>query len=226
MLYIVATPIGNLADMSQRAKTILSEAELIIAENPSHSRKLFEHFELGKKRFAQFAEHNEEASVGRIIAEIKTFDALGKHVVLISDAGMPGISDPGFRVVRAAVAAGITVSPIPGPSAGISALAASGLPTDKFVFFGFLPKTEPKLVAQLKQAQSIEATAVFYESPQRIIKTLGYIAKRFPQAKVCVGRELSKIHEEFTRGSAAEVLDIFEKKPSVKGEITVIVSFK
>lgn len=226
MLYIVATPIGNLSDLSSRAKEILSKCELVIAENPSHSRHLFDYFELPKKRFVQFAEHNEESAAARIVADIAKLDAAGKDIALISDAGMPGISDPGFRIVRAALAQNIKVSPIPGASAAISAVAASGLPTDKFVFFGFLPKTEVKVVSQLKQAESIEATAVFYESPQRILKTLGFIAKHFPTAKVSVARELTKIHEEFVRGSAQQALDEFKKRASIKGEITVVVSFK
>jgi 16S rRNA (cytidine1402-2'-O)-methyltransferase len=226
MLYIVATPLGNLSDLSPRAKEILSNCELIIAENPSHSRHLFDYFELPKKRFAQFAEHNEESAVAKIVKEISALDAAGKDAALISDAGMPGISDPGFRVVRAALAENIKVSPIPGPSAAVSALAASGLPTDKFVFFGFLPKTEVKVVSQLEQAKNIQATAVFYESPQRIVKTLGFIAGHFPEAKISVARELTKIHEEFVRGGAEDVVAEFKKRPSIKGEITVVVSFK
>ncbi len=139
---------------------------------------------------------------------------------------MPGISDPGFRVVRAAIAEEIMVSPIPGASAAVSALAASGLPTDKFIFFGFPPKTEPKFLKLMEEAKSIDATAVLYESPQRIVKSLGFIASTYPEAHVCVARELTKIHEEFLRGSAQEVTGVLNSRPSVKGEITLVVSFK
>lgn len=226
MLYIVATPIGNLGDITDRAKEILGSCELVIAENPMHSKRLFNHFTLPKKRFLQFADFNEESSLPKILEEIKKVEVGGGNTVLISDAGMPGISDPGFRVVRAAVLAGITISPIPGASAAVAALAASGLPTDKFIFFGFPPKTEVKLVKLMEEAKNIEATSVFYESPQRIVKTLGYIANAFPDSKVCVARELTKIHEEFLRGAAKEISDILSARPSIKGEITVIVSFK
>ena len=221
MLYILATPIGNLNDFSDRAKEILQNTNLVIAENPSHSQILINHFGSGKKRMLQFAEHNELAVIPKIMTELEKVDA-----VLISDAGTPGISDPGFRIVRAAIEKGIQVSPIPGPSAAISALSASGLPTDKFVFLGFVPKTEVKLIRELQSAKDIQATAVFYESPQRILKTLAYVTKAFPEAKVVVAREITKIHEEFLRGSAQHVAGQLAKKPSVKGEITVVISLK
>ena len=221
MLYILATPIGNLKDFSERGENILQKVDLIIAENPGHSQILLTHFGIAKKRIIQFAEHNEQKALPKIITELKKLDA-----VLISDAGTPGISDPGFRLVRAAIAEGIEVSPIPGPSAAISALCASGLPTDKFVFLGFVPKTEVKLIRELEQIKNIQATVVFYESPQRISKTLEYISNNFPDAKVVVARELTKIHEEFLRGSVKEVLEKLQNKTSIKGEITVVLSFK
>ncbi len=221
MLYVLATPLGNLKDISERAKEILQQADLIIAENPGHSQILLRRLEISGKKMLQFAEHNEERMLPRMIEEIKT-----KSVVIISDAGTPAISDPGFRIVRAAIKEGLEVVPIPGPNAAVTALSASGLPTDKFVFLGFVPKTEVKLIRELEAVKNIEATAVFYESPHRIVKSLGYIAKHWPACAVVVAREMTKMHEEFVRGTASEVLENFAKRPSVKGEITVMLSFK
>lgn len=221
MLYILSTPIGNLSDLSERAKQTLAECDLVIAENPSYSKRLFEHLNIPAKKFIQFAEHNEQEKLPIILKELKD-----KNAVLLSDAGTPGISDPGFRVVRAAIASEIQVVPIPGPNAAITALCASGLPTDKFIFLGFVPKTEIKFTNELKSAEDLEATIIFYESPHRIIKSIGFIASSWPNAKVVVARELTKIHEEFIRGTATEVLTKLEARASIKGEITVLVSFK
>jgi len=221
MLYILSTPIGNLSDLSERAKQTLAECDLVIAENPSYSKRLFEHLNIPAKKFVQFAEHNEQVKLPLILKELKD-----KNAVLLSDAGTPGISDPGFRVVRAAIASEIQVVPIPGPNAAITALCASGLPTDKFIFLGFVPKTEIKFTNELKSALDLEATIIFYESPHRIIKSVGFIASSWPNAKVVVARELTKIHEEFIRGTATEVLTLLEARASIKGEITVLVSFK
>ena len=221
MLYILATPLGNLGDISERAKETLKSVDLIIAENPSYSKRLLDHLDITDKKVVQFAEHNEEASLPKIIAQLHTETA-----VLISDAGTPGISDPGFRLVREAVREGIEVSPIPGPNAAITALCASGLPTDKFIFLGFVPKTEIKLTRELEASKQIEATTVFYESPHRIIKTIEYIHNSWPDANVVIARELTKIHEEFIRGKASEVLSNLKSRPSIKGEIVVVVSFK
>lgn len=221
MLYILSTPIGNLSDLSERAKQTLAECDLVIAENPSYSKRLFEHLNIPAKKFIQFAEHNEQVKLPLILKELKD-----KNAVLLSDAGTPGISDPGFRVVRAAIASEIQVVPIPGPNAAITALCASGLPTDKFIFLGFVPKTEIKFTNELKSAEDLEATIVFYESPHRIIKSVGFIANSWPSAKVVVARELTKIHEEFIRGTAIEVKTKLEARTSIKGEITVLVSFK
>ncbi len=221
MLYIIATPIGNLGDITQRALDTMKAADFIIAENPAHSGKLLEHFVLGKKPMVQFADHNEMKVLDKIVERLKT-----QTGCLVSDAGTPGISDPGFRLVRACITAGVEIIPIPGASAAITALSASGLPTDKFLFTGFLPKTEPKLLRLLEEIKSIEATLIAYESPQRIAKTVGMIAKLFPDANVVVSRELTKMHEEFIRGSATEVIEQLNSKSSIKGEITILVSFK
>lgn len=221
MLYVVATPIGNLADISLRALDVLKRVDLIIAESPGHSQKLLTHYQITGKRLVQFAEHNELRVLDKLVAQLKTADA-----ALLTDAGTPGISDPGFRLVRECVKQNIQVVPVPGPNAALAALSASGLATDKFLFLGFLPKTEIKLIKTLDPARAIEATAIFYESPERIIKTLGYIANAFPDSQVVVARELTKIHEEFVRGTVLSVKAKLSKRPSIKGEITVILSFK
>ena len=225
MLYIVATPLGNLGDISDRMRSTLADASFIIAENPLHTKTLLDYVGISGKRMIQFAEHNEHAQLPKIIAELKMLVPT-QSAVLTSDAGTPGISDPGFKLIRACIAEGITVSPIPGPNAAVSGLSASGLPTDKFLFFGFVPKTEIKLTNELKKAETAEATAVFYESPHRIVKTIGYIAKEWPAAQVVVAREMTKIHEEFIRGTATAVATNLAARLSIKGEMTVLVSFK
>lgn len=221
MLYIVATPIGNLGDITLRALDTLKSVDMIIAENPSHTRKLLTHFEIIGKKLVQFADHNEQRALPKLLDQLKTANA-----ALVSDAGMPAISDPGFRLVRACAEQGIEITVIPGASASISALAASGLPTDRFLFVGFLPKTEPKLKRIIGEAKTAAATLVAYESPQRIVKTLELIKKITPGAKVVIARELTKLHEEFIRGSVDEVLQQLKAKASIKGEITLVVSLK
>ncbi len=221
MLYIVPTPLGNLKDITIRAKEILAECDFIIAENPSTTHKLLRLLELPKKEVVQFADHNEQKVLESLTLRLKDASAC-----LVSDAGMPGISDPGFRLVRACREEKIQVIPLPGPSAAITALAGSGLPTDRFLFFGFLQKTEHKVLQTITMARDTESTLIAYESPQRISKTIRFIANQFPNARVVVARELTKIHEEFIIGSAQEVFTALESKPSIKGEITLLVSFK
>jgi 16S rRNA (cytidine1402-2'-O)-methyltransferase len=221
MLFILATPLGNLGDISERAAETLKNVGVIIAENPAYSKRLLDHLGITGKKLVQFAEHNEQSALPKMIEVLKSSDA-----ALISDAGTPGISDPGFRLVREAIKENIAVSPIPGPNAAVSALCASGLPTDKFIFLGFVPKTEVKLVRELGASKQIEATTVFYESPHRIEKTVGYIAKTWPEANVVIARELTKIHEEFIRGTAENVLQELTKRGGIKGEIVVVLSFK
>jgi 16S rRNA (cytidine1402-2'-O)-methyltransferase len=221
MLYIVPTPLGNLEDITARAKNQLSACDFIIAENPSQTHKLLQLLGLPKKEIKQFADHNEHKVINQLLERIKIETAC-----LVSDAGTPGISDPGFRLVRAARKANINVVSLPGPNAAITALAGSGLPTDKFLFVGFFPKTEPKLIRVVQEAKQISATLIGYESPQRLLKTLGYIATTFPDANIVVARELTKMHEEYQTGNANELIKIFEAKPSIKGEVTMVISFK
>lgn len=235
MLTILPTPIGNLKDMSFRGVEALTSASFIIAENPAHTAKLIALLakddpettsplvpllkRRGKVEMVQFAEHNETKILPKLLERLE-----GENAVLVSDAGTPGISDPGFRLVRACWENGIKVDSLPGPSAVVTALAGSGLPTDKFFFVGFLPKTENKVVQLLTQAKDIEATLVAYDSPERITKTLGFIAKAFPNAQVFVGRELTKLHQTFYRNTAESLAQTFPS--SIKGEITLCVSFK
>lgn len=221
MLYIVPTPLGNLGDITQRATDTLEACDFIIAENPATTHKLLQLLKLPKKQVVQFADHNEKLVLDKYLERLKTETAC-----LVSDAGTPGVSDPGFRLVRAARVNKIEVVALPGPSAAITALSASGLPTDRFLFVGFFPKTEFKVVEFVTLAKEAQATLIAYESPQRIVKTLEYINKNFPAVQVVVARELTKLHEEYTSGTPQEILDILKPKPSIKGEITLLLSFK
>lgn len=221
MLYIVPTPLGNLGDITSRAREQLSACDFIIAENPLTTGKLIKLLELPKKPLVQFADHNERLVLEKYIDRLQTETAC-----LVSDAGTPGISDPGFRLIRAAREANIEVVALPGANAATTALSASGLPTDRYLFTGFLPKTEHKVVELINQAKMVEATLVTYESPQRIIKTLQYIEKNFPEVSCVVARELTKMHEEYLTGTPAELLEKLKGKQSIKGEITFLLSFK
>ncbi len=221
MLTIVPTPIGNLEDITLRAIRTLTEVDFIIAENPLHTGTLLKHLGIPKKELVQLADHNEAIAIPKILAKLQTHNA-----ALVSDAGTPAISDPGFKLVRACTEAQLSVESIPGPSAVTTALAGSGLPSDRFLFVGFLPKTEPKLLAALKDAEQTSSTLIIYESPQRIVKSAQVIAKYFPTAKVVVAREITKLHEEYIRGSAVEVAQILANRTSIKGEIVLLISFK
>ncbi len=241
MLYVVATPIGNLGDITLRAIETLRTCDFIMAENPNYSRRLLQYIDglptqgteyeqkdqpvnpttTAKKEVVQFAEHNEQQILKELARRL-----IKETGCLITDAGTPGISDPGFRLVRECVKNNVSVVPIPGANAAITALCASGLPTDKFMFLGFLQKTANKTVATLQTAADAEATAIFYESPERILKTLSYVANAFPVSQVVIARELTKMHEEFIRGVPLEVIHLLKQKPSIKGELTVMISFK
>ena len=221
MLYVVATPIGNLDDLTLRAIEQLKACTFVIAENPLYSKRLLEHIAAWPKEMVQFAEHNEQQIVKELTRRLGKEDAC-----LITDAGTPGVSDPGFRLVRECVKENVQVVPLPGASAAVAALSASGLPTDKFIFLGFLQKTAVKTVEAMQSAANADATAIFYESPERILKTLNYISNAFPSAQVVVARELTKMHEEFIRGTPMDVLHKLKDRPSIKGELTVLVSFK
>ncbi|WP_459210130.1 16S rRNA (cytidine(1402)-2'-O)-methyltransferase [Aquimarina rhabdastrellae] len=219
-LYLVPTPIGNLEDMTFRAIKVLKEVDLILAEDTRTSGKLLKHFEINTQMHSHHM-HNEHKTVEGIISKLQS----GLSIALISDAGTPAISDPGFLLTRACVANDIAVECLPGATAFVPALVNSGLPNDKFVFEGFLPvkkgrQTRFKLLAEETR------TIIFYESPHKLLKTLNNIMEYFgADRQVSVSRELSKLHEETVRGTAAEVLKHFENKPP-KGEIVLIVAGK
>lgn len=219
-LYIVPTPIGNLKDITLRALEVLQEVDLILAEDTRTSGKLLKHFEITTQMHSHHM-HNEHKTTAAIVSRIKS----GQSVALISDAGTPAISDPGFLLTRACVEAGIQVDCLPGATAFVPALVNSGLPCDKFVFEGFLP---PKKGRQTRlQLLSLETrTIIFYVSPHKLVKTLAQIIEYFGQDRpVSVSREITKLHEQTIRGSALEVLAHFQAK-APKGEIVLIVGAK
>jgi 16S rRNA (cytidine1402-2'-O)-methyltransferase len=219
-LYIVATPIGNLEDITLRALRILREADLIACEDTRHTQKLLNHFEI-KTPTQSYHEHNEAARAKQLVERI----GKGERIALVCDAGTPGISDPGERLIRVAVEHGANVVSIPGPSAMISALVASGLPTESFRFVGFLPARSGERRSVLESLRSAKETLVFYEAPHRIVEMLTDLGRVLgEQRRIVVARELTKIHEEFLRGTASEISTELSKRPAVKGEMTVIVS--
>jgi 16S rRNA (cytidine1402-2'-O)-methyltransferase len=221
MLYIISTPIGNLDDMSHRAVDILRDIDIIIAEDSRRTFVLANRYGLGKKKIIVFNEHNEHKELPKIINLLKE----GKNMALTTDSGTPGISDPGFLVIREAIKEGIEISPVPGACAFISALVCSGLPSDKFSFHGFMPKKPGQKKEIIEKMGESETTSVFYESPHRIDKTLADIVTIMPKRQIAVARELTKRHEEFTRGTATEVFAKFTEQ-IVKGEMVVIVAPK
>jgi len=217
-LYLVATPIGNLEDITHRALRILREADLIACEDTRHTRKLLDHYGISKP-LTSYHEHNEAARAQELVEKLLA----GASVALVSDAGMPLVSDPGYRVVAAAIAAGITVIPIPGPSALVAALAASGLPTDSFYFGGFLPAKSGQRARTLEALRDNTSTLIFYEAPHRILAALEDVETVLGPRYVVVARELTKIHEEFLRGPVSEVRATLESRGATKGEITLLI---
>jgi 16S rRNA (cytidine1402-2'-O)-methyltransferase len=217
-LYIVATPIGNLEDISARAVRILGEVDLIACEDTRQTRKLLDRYGIAKP-LVSYHEHNEQARSADLLSELEA----GKNIALVSDAGTPLIADPGYRLVELARRNGISVSPIPGPSALLAALSASGLPTNSFVFNGFLPPKRAQRRKLLEDFRSSEATLVFYEAPHRILGALEDIEEVLGPRPVVLARELTKIHEEFLHGTAAEIQQVLQQRPSVKGEITLMI---
>lgn len=219
-LYIVPTPIGNLEDMTFRAIRILKEVDLILAEDTRTSGKLLKHFEIGTHMHSHHM-HNEHKTIENLITRLKA----GETIALISDAGTPAISDPGFLLTRACVENNITVECLPGATAFVPALVNSGLPNDKFVFEGFLPDKKGKQTRYLALAEETR-TMILYVSPHKLVKTLTEFITYFGEDRsICVSRELSKMHEENVRGTVREVLTHFENKPP-KGEIVVVIGGK
>ena len=218
-LYVVATPIGNLEDLTHRATRILKEVSLIACEDTRHTRKLLNHYGI-KTKTISYHEHNEREQASHLIELIKT----GIDVAVVSDAGTPGISDPGFRIVSLALAESIPVVPLPGPTALVSALVASGLPSDEFFFAGFLPARQTARRNRLAELATIKSTLVFYEAPHRIIEALKDAREILGEREAVVARELTKLHEEILRGRLGELVNQFEQsKHEPRGEMVLII---
>jgi 16S rRNA (cytidine1402-2'-O)-methyltransferase len=218
MLYVVGTPIGHLDDITLRALSVLKSADLIAAEDTRHSGMLLRHFEI-RKPLISYHEHNEARRTAELIERL----AAGETIALISDAGMPGLSDPGRRLIRECIARAVPFTIIPGVSAITTALVGSGFNLDQFCYRGFLPIKSGQRSRELIAAAERAETTVFFESPYRLTKTLGACAQLLPDRQLCVARELTKKFEEFRRGSATEVLAHYEAHPA-KGEITLLVA--
>jgi len=218
-LYLVATPIGNLEDTTLRAIRVLKQVDVIACEDTRQTQKLLNHYGI-ETRTVSYHEHNERSRA----AELGEKLAQGGRVAVVSDAGMPGISDPGFGLVSVAIERGIPVVPVPGAAAFASALVASGLPAETFTFHGFLPPKSSARRRRLEQVRNSRGTEIFYEAPHRISETLEDVAAILgPERRVVVARELTKIHEEFLRGPAGEVLETIRSRGEIRGEITLLV---
>jgi len=218
-LYLVATPIGNLEDMSPRAVRILREVVLIAAEDTRHTGVLLKHFEIETKLTSYF-EHNKLNKIDLILSKLAEGD-----VAVVSDAGSPAINDPGYELVKAALASGHDVRPVPGPSAPIAALTVSGLPTDSFLYLGYLPHKAAERRKFIGQIANSPYTLIFLESPYRIIEALEVILSELGDRQICVAREMTKMFEEYWRGTVSGALEYFRSQPA-RGEFTLVVSGK
>jgi len=218
-LYLVGTPIGNLEDITLRAVRVLKEVDVIACEDTRQTQKLLNHYGI-TTRTISYHQHNEMTRSAELVKEMQE----GASLALVTDAGMPGISDPGFRLVSLAIRHGVPVVPIPGAAAFLAALVASGLPTDSFRFSGFLPAKRGERRAALEAIKSSPRTQVFYEAPHRIVEALADVCEVLGEARhVVVAREVTKLHEEFLRGRAGQVLEKLKSRDAVKGEITLLI---
>lgn len=218
-LYLVATPIGNLEDITLRALRVLKEVDLIACEDTRQTQKLLNHYNIAT-RTVSYHEHNEITRAAELVKDL----CGGTSVALVTDAGMPGISDPGFRLISLAISHQVPVVPIPGASAFLSALVASGLPTDSFRFNGFLPAKRGERLAALEAINNLSGTQLFYEAPHRIVDAMADVVEVLGSRRpVVIAREVTKLHEEFLRGDAAEVLETLKSRALIKGEITLLI---
>lgn len=218
-LYLVATPIGNLEDITLRAVRVLKEADVIACEDTRQTQKLLSHYGIAT-RTTSYHEHNELTRAPELVLELEQ----GARIALVTDAGMPGISDPGFRLIGLAIRHHVAVVPVPGASAFLAALVASGLPTDSFRFSGFLPAKQGQRRALLESVRDSPRTQVFYEAPHRVKETLEDVIEVMGGGRhIVVAREVTKLHEEFLRGHAADVLETLKSRGEVKGEITLLI---
>ncbi|MBE9166351.1 16S rRNA (cytidine(1402)-2'-O)-methyltransferase [Pleurocapsales cyanobacterium LEGE 06147] len=220
ILYLVGTPIGNLEDITLRAIRILKEVDLIAAEDTRRTGKLLQHLQIKTPQIS-YHQHNQTERTEELLARLQT----GEAIALVTDAGMPGISDPGYEIVKAAIASGISVVPIPGVTAAITALTASGLPTDRFAFEGFLPAKGKQRSERLAVLKSEMRTLIFYEAPHRLLSTLMDLGAVLGEDRqIVLARELTKLHEEWWRGTIGEALAIYSKTRQAKGEYTLVVA--
>lgn len=222
ILYLVGTPIGNLEDMTFRAIKTLQSVNLIAAEDTRRTGKLLQHFQINTPQISYHA-HNQTTRTKELVSHLEQ----GKSVALVTDAGMPGISDPGYEMVIAAIAAQIKIVPIPGVSAALTALTVSGLSTDRFIFEGFLPVKQKERIDRLESLQQETRTIIFYEAPHRIILTISDLGTIFGKdRKIVLARELTKLHEEFWRGTIEEAIELYTHHRQPKGEYTLVVAGK
>ncbi len=218
-LYVVPTPIGNLEDISLRALRVLRSVNLIAAEDTRHSRKLLNHFQIDT-RMTSYHEHNKQMKIGALLDFLASGD-----VAIITDAGTPGISDPGYELIAGAIDAGIRVIALPGANAITTSLSASGLPTDRYRFYGFPPRKDGELREFLREKADHPETLIFYESPNRLVKTLAVMREVFGERQAVVGLEVTKLFEEFARGTLGELVEHFSREP-IRGEVTLMVHGK
>lgn len=216
-LYLVATPIGNLADITHRALQVLRDVDVIACEDTRHTQKLLNHYGI-TTRTVSYHEHNEHQRAAQLVDQLKQ----GTNIAVVSDAGTPAVSDPGFRLVRAAIESEVPVVPVPGPSALISALIAAGLPTDEFFFAGFLPAKSNARRARLRELQTVPGTLIFYEAPHRLAATLKDAYEILGEREAVVARELTKVHEEIRRGRLSELSEHYQREEP-RGEIVMLI---
>ncbi len=219
-LYLVPTPIGNLEDITARARRVLSEVDVVACEDSRVAGKLLSHLTI-KAHLISYHDHNERKRSASLLAFLKS----GKDVAVVTDAGSPGISDPAYRIVISAIEEGVRIVPLPGPTSIIPALTASGLPVDRFFFEGFAPKTAASRRKRFKELETFRHTLIFLESPQRVLATLRDAASVLGARKACIAREISKIHEEFIRGTLQELIETLDGK-KIRGEIVLVIAGK
>lgn len=217
-LYIVSTPIGNLEDITLRALNVLKQVDLIACEDTRTTKKLLSRYQI-LKPLTSYHEHNEIEKAKELLSMLQE----GHSIALVTDAGTPGVSDPGYRIVKLASENGVQIFSVPGPSAAIAALSISGLPTSGFTFLGFPPKQKKRLIEYLERIKDYPETLVFYESPRRVIKTLESMAEVFGERNASLGREITKMYEETLRGTLSEIVTTLKSKDNLKGEFTLVI---
>lgn len=218
-LYLVGVPIGNYDDITYRAVKTLESVDTIAAEDTRKAKKLLTHYRISEKDILSHGSHNEHSSVNGLVSLLQQ----GKNIAYISDAGMPGVSDPGYMLVRGCIQAGVGVEIVPGVTAAVTAVAVSGIPCDKFTFQGFVPRKQGERIKFFKSIEHARETQIFYESPRRAVDMLEALAEHFPNRTCFIGRELTKIHEEFIRGTVSDVFNELKARDEVLGEFAIVM---